>query len=124
MSEFLKVKVEVDVTGIANRFEELCHDQTLMLNVHNTFAKRCDPYVPFLNGPLSKTVEITPEYIEYVQPYAHYQYNGLNFRHTLDYHPLASAQWDEAMMRDHREEFEEEIREKLVRRYKELYGDN
>lgn len=122
MSEFIKVKVNVDVTGIEDMFEALCQDQKLMLSVHNLLAKRCDPYVPYLHGPLSRTVEITPEYIEYVQPYAHYQYHGVGFNHTLDVHPLASAEWDQAMLRDHREEFEEEVRQRLVRRYKELYG--
>ena len=122
MSEFIKVKVEVDVSGIADRFNELCQDKQLMLSVNNLLAKSCDPYVPFLNGPLSNTVQVTSEGVEYVQPYAHYQYHGVGFNHTLDYHPLATALWDEAMMRDHREEFEEEVRQRLVRRYKELYG--
>lgn len=122
MSELLKVKVEVDVSGIADRFNELCQDKQLKLSLHQLLAKKCDPYVPRLTGMLSKTVEITPEYIEYVQPYAHYQYHGVGFNHTLDYHPLATALWDEAMMRDHKEEFEEEVRQKLARRYKELYG--
>lgn len=122
MSELIQVKVNVDVTGIADKFTELCQDRQLKLSLHNTLAKKCDPYVPRLTGMLSKTVEITPEYIEYVQPYAHYQYHGVGFNHTLDYHPLATALWDEAMMRDKREEFEEEVRQKMVRRYKELYG--
>ena len=122
MSDTIKVKVDVNLTGIEDRFENLVNDSLVMLSIHNTFAKKCDPYVPFLHGPLSKTVVITSEYIKYIQPYAHYQYNGINFNHTLDHHPLATAKWDEAMMRDHGEEFKEEVRQKLVRRYKELYG--
>lgn len=122
MSELIKVKVTVDVDGIADRFNDLCKDPTLMLSIHNLLAKKCDPYVPFLHGPLSRTVEITPEYIEYVQPYAHYQYHGEHFNFTKDKHPLATAFWDEAMLKDHRDEFEEEIRQRFVRRYKELYG--
>lgn len=122
MAEFLKVKVNVDVSGISDHFTELCQDSQLKLSVNNLLAKRCDPYVPMLTGMLAHTVEVTPEYIEYVQPYAHYQYHGIGFNHTLDHHPLASAMWDEAMMRDHREEFEEEVRQRLARRYNELYG--
>lgn len=122
MSELIQVKVNVDMTGIADRFTELCQDRQLKLSLNQLLAKKCDPYVPRLSGMLSKTVEITPEYVEYVQPYAHYQYHGVGFNHTLDYHPLATALWDEAMLRDHREEFEEEVRQKMARRYKELYG--
>lgn len=122
MGEMLKVKVNIDQNGIADHFASLCNDPILKLNMHRVLAKKCDPYVPYLHGPLSKTVQVTPEYIEYVQPYAHYQYHGVNFNHTLDTHPLASAEWDEAMLRDHREEFESELRALFVRRYKELYG--
>ena len=122
MSEVLKVKVDIDTSGIADRFTQLCNDPTLKLNMHRVLAKKCDPYVPYLNGPLSKTVQVTPEYVEYIQPYAHYQYHGVNFNHTLDWHPLASAEWDEAMLRDHREEFQQELTALFARRYKELYG--
>ena len=122
MSELLKVKVEVDTTGLEDRFVDLCNDPTLKLNMHRVLAKKCDPYVPYLNSPLSRTVQVTPDYIEYVQPYAHYQYHGVGFNHTLTYHPLASAEWDQAMLRDHREEFEQELRALFIRRYKELYG--
>lgn len=122
MAELLSVKVEVDVSGIADRFEDLCKDPQLMLQAHQALAHACDPYVPFLTGDLSQTLEITPEYVQYNMPYAHYQYHGVGFNHTLDHHPLATAEWDEAMLRDKREAFQEELRALFVRRYKELYG--
>ena len=122
MPERLTVKVNIDLSQFESRFAQVCSDPELMLGIHNLLAKKCDPYVPYLNGPLSKTVEITPQYIQYVQPYAHYQYHGVNFNHTLTHHPLASAEWDQAMMRDHGEEFQEEVKQRLVRRYHELYG--
>ena len=122
MAELIKVKVNIDVTGIEDRFVSLCKDPKLMLQAHQTLATDCDPYVPFLTGTLSQTLEITPEYVEYTQPYAHYQYHGVGFNHTLDWHPLATALWDEAMLRDKREIFEQEIRDLFIRRYKELYG--
>lgn len=122
MAERIKVKAEVDVTGLQDMFTSLCKDSQLSLQIHQLLAKDCDPYVPFLTGTLSQTLEITPEYVEYTAPYAHYQYHGVGFNHTLDHHPLATALWDEAMLRDKREEFESEVRALLVRRYKELYG--
>lgn len=122
MSKLIKVNVKVDVSGIEDRFEDLCKDSQLKLEINNALAHKCDPYVPFLHGYLSQTLEITPDYVRYTQPYAHRQYYGDNFRHTLDWHPLASARWDEAMMRDNRDEFEDEVKALFVRRYKELYG--
>ena len=123
MSEFLTVDVEV--TGeLIDKLEQLTKDPVLGLEMHNILRIKCDPYVPYLNGPLSMTAEVTPEYIEYVQPYAHRQYHGVDFNHTLDWHPLASAEWDKAMLRDHRVEFQQDIREALVRRYNELYGQH
>lgn len=122
MAELISIKADIDVSGIADKFAELCKESQLRLQCHQALALACDPYVPFLNGPLSQTVEITPEYIQYIQPYAHYQYHGVGFNHTLDWHPLASAEWDEAMLRDKRAEFEEEIKALYVKRYRELYG--
>lgn len=87
--------------------------------IYNTLAKRCDPYVPFLNGPLSQTARITEEGVLYNQPYARRQYYGVDFNHTLEYHPLASAKWDQAMMQDHREEFIQEVKDIIVRGLKD-----
>lgn len=114
--------VEIDVSGIENRLSSLFTDQETRLEIHNLFAKMCDPYVPFLEGPLSQTIEVLPEYVRYSQPYAHYQYVGEEFNHTIDYHPLASAYWDKAMMRDRGEEFVQQVKAILVRRYRQLYG--
>ena len=122
MSNTVHVKVEIDDMKIQAKLNRLVDAQT-MLEIHNLLAKMCDPYVPFLEGPLSQTTEITPNYVRYTQPYAHYQYYGTWFNHTKDYHPLASAKWDEAMMRDKKDEFEQQVKEILVRRARELYGN-
>lgn len=102
-------------------------DDTTMLEIHNLFAKMCDPYVPFLEGPLSQSAlaQVTPEYVQYgneTVPYAHYQYVGENFNHTLDYHPKATAFWDKVMMTEKGEEFTEQVKDILTRRARELYG--
>ena len=122
MSEVLNIDAEVDISALADKFRYLCDDPTLKLNIHDTLAKKCDPYVPMLTGDLSQTLDITPEYVRYTQPYAHYQYHGLEFNHTLDWHPLATAEWDKVMLENHREEFESEVQQLVVRRYRELYG--
>ncbi len=121
MGNVVDVSVKIDDQALQQKLANLCDNDT-MLEIHNLLAKYCDPYVPFLEGPLSQTTEITPNYVRYTQPYAHYQYYGDHFNHTKDYHPLASARWDEAMLRDRRDEFLHDVREILVRRAKELYG--
>lgn len=106
---------------LKKKFEEV-GNPTTMLAIHNTLAKMCDPYVPFLEGPLSQTAVITAEGVTYIQPYARYQYYGENFNHTLDKHPLASAKWDEAMLRDHREQFDAEVEDIIRWRIAETHG--
>lgn len=119
---FVNIDIEINDDKLVDCLAGLKKDRKTMLEVHNLLAKMCDPYVPFLEGPLSQTIEVSPESVKYIQPYARYQYYGTDFNHTLDYHPLASAKWDEAMMRDHGEEFVSQVKEILTRRAKELYG--
>ncbi len=128
-SEIIDFSVEVDISGIEDRFTDLCKDNTTRLEINNKFVEFCDPYVPMLNGPLSESAfaQVTPERIKYGGagtgvPYARYQYYGVNFNHTVEWHPKATALWDKAMMQERGEEFAEEVRNILVRRYKELYG--
>lgn len=121
MSTKVTAEVHIDSEELNDKLTSLLTPE-IMLELHNLFAKMCDPYVPFLEGPLSQTVEVKPEGNRYIQPYARYQYYGTNFKHTLDYHPLASARWDRAMMTDKGEEFLEQVKQILIRRAKELYG--
>lgn len=108
-----KVQVHVEISDALRAKLLEINNPTTMLAIHNTLAKRCNPYVPFLNGPLSQTAEVSPDGVTYVQPYARYQYYGDNFNHTVEFHPLASARWDKAMLRDHGEEFNTEVKEIL-----------
>lgn len=58
-----------------------------------------DPYVPFLNGPLSENVMELPNQIIYNSPYARrqwYENQGKNRR----FHQLAGGHWTERMWPD------------------------
>ena len=121
MSEFVSVDVHIDEMSLEHTIEELIDDK-VMLEIHNLFAKMCDPYVPFLEGPLSQTIEVSPEGVRYTQPYAHYQYHGEGFNHTKDYHPLATAFWDKIMMQDRGPEFIAQVEKILKDRARQLYG--
>lgn len=118
MSNIVAVDIGVDPELLEAKLMGLL-DKATMLECHNELARYCDPYVPFLEGPLSQTIEVTPEYVRYTQPYAHYQYVGEEFNHTTDYHPLASAYWDQAMMRDKGEEFLAQIKRIITERHRD-----
>jgi len=120
-----KIRVKIDHRIISQKLQkefEKVNNPTTMLAIHNTLARMCDPYVPFLNGPLSQTAQVLPTGVRYYQPYARYQYYGDHFNHTTDYHPLASARWDKAMLRDHRTEFYQEVKEIIRWRLRETNG--
>lgn len=120
----VKVRVQIADDAFQNLEKDLetaFKDDSTMLQIHNELARMCDPYVPFLNNPLSQTIEVDASGVTYVQPYARYQYHGEDFNHTVDFHPLASAYWDEAMLRDHEEEFLKQVADVLAWRMK-TYG--
>lgn len=152
MKELFGVHVDVNVVSLQQKLENLINED-VMLEIHNLFAKMCDPYVPMQEGVLSQTVEIFPDHIRYGQPYAHYQYTGevygpnipikdadggidgwfsppgkkkhptgAQLQYNKEKHPLASKEWDKAMMRDKRDEFTQQVKDILVRRAKQLYG--
>lgn len=117
----INVDVQIDDASIQKKLDMLVDDR-VMYQIHDLLAKMCDPYVPFLEGPLSQTNVVTPQSVRYTVPYARYQYYGVDFNHTVDYHPQASALWDKVMMSEHREEFLDGVRAILRARAREIYG--
>lgn len=118
----IKISLEGSIDKALRQRLRAVNNPTTMIAIHNTLAKRCDPYVPFLNGPLSQTFQVSAEGVRYIQPYARYQYYGDGFNFTRDYHPLASARWDKAMLRDHGDEFNQEVKDIIVWRLKQSGG--
>lgn len=121
MATHVKTKVYVNEAELEHKIENLI-DDTLMLRIHSLFERMMDKYVPYLNGPLSRTAEVTAKGVTYVQPYARYQYVGEDFNHTTEVHPLATAYWDKAMMTNEGEAFTKQVQMLLKQRAKELYG--
>lgn len=147
----IRITVDVNSVAIENKVQSLI-DETLMLRVHNLLAKMCDPYVPMDEGVLAQTLEITPQYVRYLQPYAHYMYVGAVYgpnipiikdgyivgwfsppgqpkhptgkaiQYSAEKHPLASREWDKAMMRDRGDDFTQQVKNLLIQRARELYG--
>ena len=144
--KIITTKIKVNEEEIGARIEEVINDEA-MLEIHNLFAKMMEPYVPF--GSDLASIEVTPEYVKYDTPYAHYHYEGLVYGPNIPIiedgivvgwfsipgkkkhptgaelkfkKPLASAHWDEAMMRDKGEEFVAQVKQILQRRARELNG--
>ena len=147
-SQIIKTEVHIDMNAIGNKLKGLLNDDKTMLEIHNLFADKMEPYVPFGPGE-NASIQVTPEYVKYDAPYAHYHYEGIVYGPNIPIiedgivvgwfsipdkpkHPTgaelkfkkakASAHWDQAMMAEKREEFTEEVRQILARRARELYG--
>lgn len=148
----VRIKVEVNDAALENKLKSLIDDRTmyqvhnLLAKMCDPYVPMDD------EGVLSQSVEVTPESVRYTQPYARYQYygevygpnipiiengvvvgwfsppgkpkhpTGRPINYSKEKHPLATSKWNEAMMRDHREEFVEQVRNILRQRARELYG--
>ena len=142
--EVFRIACYVDEEKLKRKIESLIDDKT-MLEIHDLFAKIIDPWTPFAEGVMAhRSLEITPNYICYHQPYAHYMYmgelylaangsswakenekkypSGRPLHYSKEKHQLATAQWDKVAMQTKRDEFELQVRDILMRRAKQLYG--
>lgn len=74
----MSAEVRVDISGVVRKLKNAFEpDDKLKLYANTRLAAYCQPYVPMgASGMLSGKRLITPEYVEYVQPYARYQYGG------------------------------------------------
>lgn len=116
MSNIINTKVEVDVSGIADKLYSLLTDPDVMTEVHREFADTIDPWVPYDTGELSQNLTIDASGVTYNADYAAKQYYGTEFHHKREHHPLASAKWDEVAMQTERDAFALKVRDILIRR--------
>lgn len=117
MSIVSVTKVDVDLSDVTAKIEDVIHDEDTMLLVHARFAQIIDPYVPYDTGYLSQgSVEINADGVTYTADYAWKQYYGEDFKHKTEVHPLATAFWDKVAMETHFEEFADEVKEIIIRR--------
>lgn len=80
--------------------------------VADIIARYSNPYVPYLQGYLSRNVQTYGAKdhgtISYKMPYAQKQYYG-KFKHTTAYHPLATSYWDREAWTNHKKEICAEV---------------
>ncbi|MDR1801891.1 MAG: minor capsid protein [Lachnospiraceae bacterium] len=72
----------------------------------NEVKKACDPYVPFLTGPLKNTATVGTGYVHYTQVYARRQYyENTGGRNGA----LRGRQWDKRMWADRSEDITKSV---------------
>ena len=74
-----EIKVFVNAHDISDKIERGIHDKAVMLDVHRLLFEYCDPYVPQESGHMRENTLITPDYVHYNVPYAHYLYRGIKY---------------------------------------------
>lgn len=117
----MKIMVNIDAGWILRR-RGLRPNGAVQRLFTQECAKAMDRYVPMQAGTLKDTRSIGPDYVDYSQPYAHYQYCGELMlsssgsswaRHgerkhyagkDLTYHgaPMRGKQWDVRMWADNK----------------------
>lgn len=99
MSLTLRWAKPLNAKEIEQRF---CNDR-VRLFAHNEWHKLYQKYVPWQHGDLASNVEITPDYIRHIVPYAARMYYGVGFHFSTDEHILATAMWDKVAMETQRD---------------------
>ena len=142
------MRVKVDFSFIKKDITNILNNREVKLAINNEFARMCDPYVPMVEGMLSQSVQVQEDGIYYPGPYAHYMYigqvygpnipivengeivgwfsppgkqkypTGREIHYTTELHPLASKEWDKAMLRDKGEDFTHTVEAILYRSLK------
>ena len=69
-------KVTIDANKLQKRLGHIPKDNKTMTAIQNTFYKYCWSYIPKDKTVLADNVKITPQYVQWNGPYAHYQWVG------------------------------------------------
>lgn len=99
MSISIRWAKRLNAKKISNRYI----NDRVRLFAHSELYNLSGKYVPWRDGNLARLVEITPEHVRYVSPYASRMYYGVGFRFRKDEHPLATAMWDKVAMQTQRD---------------------
>lgn len=125
------------LTQLTLKVSQIPENTKVMTECHNVFANYMEPYVPMQEGVLAHNVEVTPEYVHYLSPYAHYQWEGLVYgpnipifengvivgwfsrpnkqptgkmiNYSTEKHSKATRHWNEAMINEKGKEFKQDI---------------
>ena len=131
------MKISVEVFNPKKTFKRIFSDEVRKY-AHTRLHAYCSPYVPMDSGALDQTVDITPNYVHYKSPYAHFQWDGKvfvdergstyakrntskhatdrNLKYSPDKHPLATSHWERAAMKAQGGQLAEDIEQYIKRK--------
>ena len=99
--------VEIDPKAVAARVA----DERARLFSQQALYSLASDFVPRDTGNLMSSVNITPEGVEYLAPYARRVYYGDGLNFSREKNPLACARWDQAAMTARKEQLAAMIQE-------------
>lgn len=105
----MAVKMTLKLNNIKGTSDRILGSRAVGMFVSETCARYMAPYVPMDGGQLYQNYTAEPFKVTYNQPYASRQYHGTHFNFRKDKHPLATAEWDKAMLSVRRDELASEI---------------
>lgn len=137
----MRITATVQIDSLKNKLDSAI-DREFREFAHSQLARMIDRSIPYgyynggsvsekskgQGGVLAASRQITPDYLAYVTPYAHYQYTGLvmnmvtkkytgkELKYTTQKHPEATKEWDKALMRNKGDEFIKLLTDELTRR--------
>lgn len=74
-----KINVSVNISDIERKVDSVIENKNVMKDIHKLLYEYCDPYVPQESGNMRSKTLVTPEYVHYNVPYAHYLYRGIKY---------------------------------------------
>ena len=90
----MAASIEIAISqAVKEQVDKVLENPEFKTEIHQMFAEKCDPYVPYITGALAGNISVGSDGITYKQPYAEYVYDSANVQNTT-YHPLASSRWD------------------------------
>ena len=93
---YARTHVKFNTDAVVDEIKDKVLTPDTLIEINQTLADMCDPYVPYQTGRLANDITVTKDGITYNAPYSNKQY--INPNHATNIHPLASGQWDKAML--------------------------
>lgn len=111
---YARTHVEFNKDAIVDEIRDKVTDPETMTEISQLLADMCDPYVPYQTGNLAHDITVNENGVTYNAEYSNKQY--INPNHATNIHPLASGQWDKAMLDAEGDTFIEKVAEILSRK--------
>ncbi len=110
----MRFTIKIDVGKLRNAVT----DKT-RLYANQMLYKHMIPYIPRRDDNLFQSVNITADGIEFLMPYAHYQWNGISrsgnpLNYSKEKHPLACDHWEEQVKLNHYDTLLREIKDYIL----------